>query len=406
MDKSSMELTAGYPFWLIKNGLPFQYNKLLQDISTEVIIIGGGISGALAAHHLIESGISCVVVDARSIGLGSTCASTALLQYELDIPLHQLKKKIGNEKAIRTYRVSGESIDKLIALMHRIGFSECEERGSLFFSLRNSQKQFMREEFESRKEAGFEVELLSAETMRSSYGLSARHGILSAKGACIDAYALTHALLQCGIQKGLQVFDRTRITEIHDNEQGIKVTTQSGYHVNAKKLVNATGYEVKQFIKKNIVDFYCTYAMISENQEERKELWQDRIMLWNTEDPYLYIRLTRDNRIIVGGRDEPFNNSITREVYLNKKALALEKDFKKLFPELSFNREFVWSGTFGKTKDSLPYIGALSDSPNIYYALGFGGNGICFSLIAAEILRDHILGKPNRDADLFGFERA
>jgi glycine/D-amino acid oxidase-like deaminating enzyme len=170
----------------------------------------------LAAYHLVESGIACAMVDARTIGLGSTCASTSLIQYELDVPLHQLIKKIGKDRAIRTYQLCGESVDGLIDIARKIGFSSIKERGSLFFTQQYSQKKFMEEEYLCRKEAGFDVKLLSAESLLDRYGLTARYGILSAKGACVDAYALTHALLQFCIKRGLQVFDRTHITEIND----------------------------------------------------------------------------------------------------------------------------------------------------------------------------------------------
>jgi heterodisulfide reductase subunit A-like polyferredoxin len=92
-----MKLSSGYPLSLIKNGLLFSYPKLERDIKTEVLVLGGGISGALAAHYLIQEGIECTLIDARTIGLGSTCASTSLLQYEIDTPLHQLIKMVGKK---------------------------------------------------------------------------------------------------------------------------------------------------------------------------------------------------------------------------------------------------------------------------------------------------------------------
>jgi glycine/D-amino acid oxidase-like deaminating enzyme len=97
-----MKLSSGYPYGLIKNGLPFSYPKLEKDISTDVLILGGGISGALTAHYLIQAGVDCTLIDARSIGLGSTCASTSLLQYEIDEPLHKLIPMIGEKAAVLT----------------------------------------------------------------------------------------------------------------------------------------------------------------------------------------------------------------------------------------------------------------------------------------------------------------
>jgi glycine/D-amino acid oxidase-like deaminating enzyme len=159
-----------------------------------------------------------------------------------------------------------------------------------------------------------------------------------------------------------------------------------------------------QFISKDILDLYCTYALVSENQTEKEPLWHNGAMIWNTEDPYLYVRLTKDNRILVGGRDERFSTKASRRLY-EKKGNLLQKDIKKILPQLNFKPEFTWSGSFGKTKDALPYIGTYAKTPHTYYALGFGGNGITFSVIAAAIITDLIRGKRNADSKIFAFER-
>ncbi len=72
---------------------------------------------------------------------------------------------------------------------------------------------------------------------------------------------------------------------------------------------------------------------------------------------------------------------------------------------ISFIPEFSWTGTFGATKDGLPYIGSYKKLKNSYFALGFGGNGITFSLVAAEIILGELLGKKNPNASLFSFTR-
>src|SRR4029078_11172488 len=149
-----MHLTGGSPFYLIKDGLRTAYPKLLQNIETNTVIIGGGISGALTAYHLIQAGIECILVDGRTIGLGSTCASTSLLQYELDTPLHKLKTTIGEFKAVRAYQLCSDAIDKLINIMNEIGHIEYKKRNSLFFSTHRRQKKFVQDEYSARKAAG------------------------------------------------------------------------------------------------------------------------------------------------------------------------------------------------------------------------------------------------------------
>ncbi len=401
-----MELVAGYPFWLIKDGLLYSYPKLLENQKCDAIIIGGGISGALTAWHLVHSGIKCILVDGRAIGLGSTCASTSLLQYELDLPLHKLKKTIGEYEAVRSYQLCSDAIDKLINIMNEIKYGAFQKRKSLFFSTRHRQKNFMRDEFLARENAGFEVEILSGAELRGNYQLNAEFGILSEKGATTNAYSLTHEILQYCIQKKeLKVFDRTKIENIDYASDKVILKTKEGCVITSQYVVNATGYEVINFIGKKMVNLDCTYAIVSESQAQKNELWKDEIMMWNTDVPYLYMCCNDENRIIVGGRDEPFINMKTMHAYLDKKSTLLEKDFARTFPGCSIKNEFAWSGVFGKTKDSLPYIGKYFKTPRTFYALGFGGNGITFSLVAAEIITDLLLGKKNKDADIFSFTR-
>ncbi len=400
-----MNLTTGYPYWLINSGLPAHYPKLEQPIKTDVLIIGAGISGALTAYHLINAGIQCVVVDARTVGLGSTCASTSLLQYELDKPLNELANQIGVQQATRAYTMCAESIDSLQAISQKIKFKSFEQQQSLFFAAYKKDKKLIETEFSIRKKAGFSVQLLDEKQIQQQFGFTAPAAILSSKAAATDAYLFTHALLAAGIKKGLDVFDRTTISKIEYKKRGATLITDKGYAIHARKIVNASGYEITEFIEKKIVTLHSTYALASEHIQSQIPVWNNKTMLWNTADPYLYMRLTKDNRIIVGGRDEEFYSPARRDRLIKKKTALLKKDFFKLFPAIDFVPEFSWTGTFGSTKDALPYIGTYSKTPHTYYALGFGGNGITFSLIAAEIIRDMICGKKNKDAPLYAFNR-
>lgn len=399
-----MDLKTGYPFWLIKNGLPYDYPKLEQSINTEVLIIGGGISGALTAFHLIEKGIECVLVDKRTIALGSTSASTALLQYELDIPLCRLSEMIGYRSAVRAYQLCAEAIEDLQHIMQKIKFTEYSKCPSLYFAANKKDSDLIESEYEIRKKSGFLVELLTEQDIKDNYGFAAANAIRSTHGAGINPYQLTHQLLQYCIKKGLQVFDRTNIISKEYNDEGATLTTENNQVIQAKYIVNATGYEVTEFMNQSIVQLHSTYAIISEHADS-SNFWKDGSMIWNTANPYLYMRLTSDHRILVGGRDEPFYDPAARDRLIKRKTKQLTADFNHLFPEINFIPEFSWTGTFGTTKDALPYIGRHPNFPHTYFALGFGGNGITFSVIAAEIIRDMIMGHENKEAPLFSFER-
>jgi glycine/D-amino acid oxidase-like deaminating enzyme len=400
-----MKLSSGYPLNLIKNGLPFSYPKLEKDIKTDVLVLGGGISGALTAHYLIREGIDCTLIDARTIGLGSTCASTSLLQYEIDTPLHELIKMVGEKNAVRSYKLGVSAITKLSELATKTGMKDFEMKKSLYYAAYKKDISFLKKEFEARNKYGFKVKWLDADQVFKQFGFSCPGGILSDVAAATDSYLLTHYLLQYNISKGLVVYDRTPVVSIKHHRFNIQLKTQEKFIITAKKLIYATGYEVVDFISKPIVKLTSTYAVASEAFNSPIKPGKSDVLIWNTAKPYLYFRSTNDNRIIVGGRDEEFFSHIKRDKLIPQKSKQLQKDFKKIFPSIPFKTEFSWAGIFGSTKDGLPYIGAYSKLPNSFFALGFGGNGITFSQVAGEIIASLLKGKKNKDANIFSFER-
>jgi Glycosyl hydrolases family 39 len=74
---------------------------------------------------------------------------------------------------------------------------------------------------------------------------------------------------------------------------------------------------------------------------------------------------------------------------------------QKLFPTIDFTPEFVWSGCFGESPNGLPAIGPIQDLSRCYAVLGFGRNGIIFSMRAPQLVSRHIQGLKDPDAELF-----
>jgi len=400
-----MKLSSGYPYSLIKNGLPYTYPKLEKDLKTDVLILGGGISGALTAHYLVHEGIDCTLIDARTIGLGSTCASTSLLQYEIDTALHQLIKMMGAKAAVRSYKLGESAIFKLEALAQKTAMKDFAYKKSLYSAVYKKDTDFLKNEFEARKKYGFKVKYLTAQAVLKNFGFNSHGGILSDIAATIDSYLFTHSLLQFNLKKGLRVYDRTLASTIKHNRNSVQIKTANKRSISARKLVYATGYEVVDFISKPIVKLASTYAIASETLNTLPKFDKNDSVIWNTAKPYLYMRTTKDNRIIIGGRDEEFFSHIKRDKLIPHKTRLLENDFRKMFPSIPFKAEFSWAGVFGSTKDGLPFIGPYKELPNSFFALGFGGNGITFSQVAGEIIASLIKGKKNKDIELFSFER-
>ncbi|HET6993855.1 MAG TPA: FAD-dependent oxidoreductase [Chitinophagaceae bacterium] len=400
-----MDLRSGFPYSLLQHGIITSYPSLQQNIATDVAIIGGGISGALTAWYLSQAGFDVVVVDRRHIGMGSTVASTSLLQYEIDVPLYELINKVGEKSATRSYCLCREAIQIMASLAHKLRVKDSfRKKPSFQFASYHKHQTNLQKEFSLRKKIGFPVHWLDEKDVREKYGFQKPCGILSADGAEADAYLLTHALLQKCISRGMQVFDHTEITKISHRRKGVELITNDRKKISAHKLVIACGYESQQYIPKKVQDLNSTYAIVSE-PGPKKEFWYKNSLIWETKEPYLYLRTTADNRILVGGKDIPWSDPQKRDKLLSSKARALELSFKKLFPTIPFRTDFKWAGSFASTKDGLPYIGSIPQRPHTFFALGLGGNGITFSIIAARIIRDNLIGKKNTDAGLFSFER-
>lgn len=396
-----MDLTSELPFWTVRNGLIRVYPPLERHLRCDALIIGGGISGALLAHQLVKEGVKAALIDRRDIGHGSTSASTALLQYEIDTPLYKLRKLVGARAADRAYLLGIDAIQDLQKLAGKdCGFAL---RPSLQIAMNQADFKGLQQEFAARKEIQLPVTILQRSDLRSA-GLQGVGALRSGIAAEVDPYRLTHRLLSRASQKGLEIYDRTAATRYVHSQRGITVHTSRGHRIRCRAIFFATGYETRDLLPENLVRFKSTYALVSEPLASL-DWWKERALIWGTGNPYMYMRTTSDNRVLVGGKDDEVLNPARRNHQIARKTGELVRQFHTVFPKISIEPAFGWAGTFGSTKDGLAYIGPNPSFPHAYFALGFGGNGISFSQIAARILPDLFLGRKNQDAEVFRFGR-
>ena len=401
-----MKLRSNEPFWLIKNGLLHSYPSITEDISVDVAIVGSGITGSLIAHQCMQEGYRTAVIDRREAANGSTSATTSMLQYEIDVPLYLLIGQIGEKGAVSAYNACFDSIDRLAEIIAKIK-SDCgfRKKDSLYFAAYKKHVAWLSKEFEIRKKFGFPVEWLDAQAIEAQFQLKNTHGgILSAQGASIDAFHLAHDLLAYNHKRGLHVFDKTGIEKVDHGEKEVVVHTVYGPLVRARKIIYCNGFESVELIREKFVDLLSTYAIVGEVNEGADHLLKD-VLIWNTSDPYIYMRKTDDGRLLIGGEDDHFTDARKRDRLLGKKADKLEKQLRKILPGGDFRIDFTWAGTFGQTKDGLPYIGEHPDFEGGYFVLGFGGNGITFSVIGMEMVAAMLQGRSHPLSEYFRFGR-
>lgn len=400
-----MKLTWGERFWPARSRPLVQPRPLDGDAGCDVLVVGAGITGAFVADALVAAGLDTIVVDKREPGCGSTSASTALLLYELDTPLHALMGMVGQEHAVRSYRMGIDAIARVERLVQDLG-DDCgfARRESLYVAGREEELPDLQSEFDCRRRFEFPVEFLSRSDIGSRMGFDRPGAILSREAAQVDPYRLNQRVLERAVRRGVRLFGRTRIVQVQPRDEGIRAVTEAGPSIFARRIVHATGYEAAGIIGGNLARSQVTYAVASEPLASFAG-WRDQWLIWETSRPYLYLRSLPDGRAMIGGEDDPDLRYINDRQRLDRKRQALQARFADLFPAINFRPAAAWGGIFETTPDGLPYIGPHARFPRALFALGYGGNGMTFSIMASEILRDLCTGRANADAEIFRFDR-
>jgi glycine/D-amino acid oxidase-like deaminating enzyme len=188
----------------------------------------------------------------------------------------------------------------------------------------------------------------------------------------------------------------------------VRIRTRQGT-LHADRVVIATGYATPQFRPlAGRFRMYRTYVLVTEpiGASTRDDVGLSDVMVWDTERPYHYARWTPAQRLLLGGGDRLVRPGQRRRQQHETASRKLRAYFDDRLPALATVRtEFAWDGLFATTADSLPYIGPHRRYPHHWFALGYGGNGMTFSSLAARLLLERWQGVKSRDHALFEFVR-
>jgi len=402
-----MDLKSGYPYWAIKNVLMYAFPRLAGDISCDVLVIGGGISGALMARKLAEAGFDVALVEQRDIAWGSTAASTALLQYENDVHMEDLAKKYGEVNAALIYRACAEAIPELADISREVGDVGFRRQHSLYLVSRWLDRRSVASEFELRKRHGFDVEWLSNEELLARFHLDYRGAILSRLGAQVDPYRLTSRLLQRLHSRGMRIFDRTEVLSIRTTSHGAIVATRDGISIRSKYVVVAAGYATQKWLREKLARNHSSYVYITDPIDKTILGPWFKTMLWESARPYFYARTTSEQRLIIGGEDDAIDLPKRRDRRVESKTRKLYRRAKTILPQAELEPAFAWAGTFAETSDGLPFFGTHPQyGPRVLFAMAYGGNGIIYSAIGAGVICAAVQRRRHSLAKLLGFQRA
>lgn len=356
----------------------------------DVIIIGAGITGISTGLLLQQAGKKCLIVEANTLGFGTTGGTTAHINTILDVPYTTIQKNFGKANA----KLVAQSVIEAVDFIHKnidTYAIECEfEKANAFLFAQNAeQEKELNNIIQATNEAGVPIEYASSIPVPVPFTKAAAIPGQPKFSPLQYVYALANAFEEVG---GV-LMQNCRVTGLSGNET-LSVETSNGIYL-AKNVIYAT--HIPPGV--NLLHLRCvpyrSYAMAVTLKDDRypKDLSYDMY------DPYHYYRtqiVNGEKYLIVGGED----HKTAHETNTDKCFLKLESHIREYFHVDEI--QYRWSSQYFESVDGLPYIGHLPGAAkNVYVATGFGGNGMVYSAVAAFTLKEIILEEPVKYKDLF-----
>ncbi|MDO9609613.1 MAG: FAD-dependent oxidoreductase [Brevundimonas sp.] len=394
------DLRTGRSLWADSVGLGVKARPLTEAVAVDVAIVGAGISGAFTAHELARDH-SVAVLDRRPPLMGSTLASTAMLQWEIDLTLTALGERIGVEKARRAYLRSRAAVDDLKQIVVKEGI-RCglRPKQSLYLAGDTYGHRALETEAEARAALGLESRYLGPAELRETFGIERTGALVSDGSASADPARLAAGLLRRAGAKGAKLYSPVEVLEVVSDPEGVTLLTDAGHAVRAKQVIFCCGYEFPKGVPTPGAKVISSWAMASKPRQ-RCPAWLRDMLVWEGSDPYLYFRMGGDGRLIVGGEDEASPTAHADKARLKRKCETITEKLRRLLPEIEFEVDYAWAGAFGESATGLPQIGPVEGMDHVHAVMGFGGNGITYSVIASQIVGRAVRGEADPDGDLY-----
>jgi gamma-glutamylputrescine oxidase len=373
----------------------FTAARLTEDVSTDVAIIGGGITGVSAALHLAERGYKVALLEAQEIGWGASGRNGGQALPGFGCSLHKLRQLTGAEATKRLWDMSVEAVELLHGQIERFGIPAAPVRGYLHAALKERQVRDLREEQEELAALGAPVGRLFTgadlqERLPSPRYIAALEDNIAGH---IHPYNYTLGLAAAAQAAGAMLYAQAPVRKV---EPGAKITLHvGGRRVTASYLLVAGGAYLGGLEKKlsGYIMPVGTYIMATEPRDDVAGLIPGNEAVGDLNFVLDYFRRSPDNRMLFGGR---VSYSTLPPPSLGASML---RRAVRVFPQLKDARvEYLWGGNVDISVNRAPHFGRLAD--NILFAHGFSGHGLALTGLAGKLAAEAIAGQAER-FDLF-----
>jgi glycine/D-amino acid oxidase-like deaminating enzyme len=366
----------------------------------DIVILGGGFAGMASAFHLARRFPErrIVLLEGACCGYGASgrnggFADTGFLGFGA------LYEREGPEAARAVYDATLLGLEQIRMLVAEHGV-ECdlELNGSLTLATDESQMQGFEEAKRRYDNMGLDSRLLDQDELRGSIRSERFVGAFHdpARGI-LNPAKLARGMKTVIERAGVEVFERTRALRVEPGRR-IRVVTEFGEVRAPSAVIALNGYAPQLgFFRTRILPL-CNYVVATEplTPAQLESIgWSGRESLGDARVQFMYLRLTADDRIVFGGESSPyFYDSRPSSGNYRPAIEKLERSILTTFPQLEGVRfTHAWGGTMGFTADFAPSFGVLGDEGNLYYAVGFSGEGVVMTQLAGRVIADLMAGE-------------
>ena len=385
--------------WLATNSNTMRPDALPSH-DVDIAIVGAGVMGAMLADRLTAQGRRVALLDRRPPAHGSTAASTALVMWAADVPLTHLAVRIGDIEAARRWRRVFAAVRALSGYIDANGI-DCGriDRPELYLAGTLLDEAALDAEGVARRAAGLPSDFIDGAAVAARFGIAARPALLSAGSYEVDPVRLTLALLARARAAGATICFPFDVARIEQAGAAILLHGEDGRRIAANAVILATGYERPNWFLPGAFTVGSSYAIAT--PPGRAPLWREDALIWEASSPYLYARATADGRVIAGGEDEDFVDATRRDRLIGAKSGTIQAKLAAMIDVEDVEVDCAWSAAFGSSPDGLPAIGRAANHEGLWIASGFGGNGVTFAALGAELIAADFADAPDPDAECF-----
>lgn len=357
------------------------YPSFEGALSTDVCVVGAGISGLTTALLLQRDGRQVVVLEAELIGSGATGSTSAHVTHVPDVRYAKLVDQLGTDDA-RVFAAEARAAFRAMQDFAKRSPVPCDWSGVPAYLYTESSADA--EELEQEAEAARELGVGAILTDSVPLLFPVRAAILYPGQARFHPLDYLEGLAQQFTACGGRLFERTRVSDWAENKGRVHLETDRGA-VDANAAVLATHVPLGFNLLQAQVAPYQSYIVALRVRERIPDA-----LYWDTAKPYHYLRrcLSWDEELLlVGGEDRKSGHELNPAACYSR----LEAHARKRFTV----RDVVqrWSAQYYEPADGLPYVGRSALSESVYVATGYSGSGLVLGTMAARVLHDGIQGR-------------